>query len=70
MDEGCNRAVNRVFVKMHEKGYIYKGSRIVNWCPVCKSSISDEEVEYEEQAGNLWHIMYSVIQVEGTPSTS
>ena len=53
MDEGCNEAVTEVFVKMHEKGYIYKGSRIVNWCPVCKTSISDAEVEYEEQAGHL-----------------
>ena len=47
MDEGCNEAVTEVFVKMHEKGYIYKGSRIVNWCPICKTSISDAEVEYE-----------------------
>ncbi len=70
MDEGCNRAVNRVFVKMHEKGYIYKGSRIVNWCPVCKTSISDAEVEYEEQAGHLWHIKYPVMQEDGTPSTT
>lgn len=70
MDEGCNRAVTEVFVKMHEKGYIYKGSRIVNWCPVCNTSISDAEVEYEEQAGHLWHIKYPVIDEDGTPSTT
>ena len=68
MDEGCNEAVTEVFCKMHEKGYIYKGSRIVNWCPVCKTSISDAEVEYEEQAGHLWHIKYPVIDVDGTVS--
>ena len=56
MDEGCNRAVTDVFVKMHEKGYIYKGSRIINWCPVCNTSISDAEVIYQEQEGHLWHI--------------
>ncbi|MCQ2505893.1 MAG: valine--tRNA ligase [Lachnospiraceae bacterium] len=63
MDEGCNKAVEKVFVDMYEKGWIYKGSRIVNWCPVCNTSISDAEVEYEEQQGNFWHIKY---QVEGT----
>ena len=70
MDEGCNEAVTEVFCKMHEKGYIYKGSRIVNWCPVCKTSISDAEVEYEEQAGHLWHIKYPVINEDGTVSTT
>ena len=70
MDEGCNRAVTEVFVKMHKKGYIYKGSRIVNWCPVCNTSISDAEVEYEEQAGHLWHIRYHVMNEDGTPSTT
>ena len=70
MDEGCNRAVTEVFVKMHKKGYIYKGSRIVNWCPVCNTSISDAEVEYEEQAGHLWHIRYPVMNEDGTPSTT
>ena len=70
MDEGCNRAVTEVFVKMHEKGYIYKGSRIVNWCPVCNTSISDAEVEYEEQAGHLWHIKYPVIDEAGNPSAT
>ncbi len=68
MDEGCNRAVTEVFVKMHEKGYIYKGSRIINWCPVCNTSISDAEVVYEEQAGHFWHIKYPVMQEDGTPS--
>ena len=68
MDEGCNEAVTEVFVKMHEKGYIYKGSRIINWCPVCKTSISDAEVEYEEQSGHLWHIKYPVINEDGTVS--
>lgn len=60
MDEGCNKAVTEVFCRMHEKGWIYKGSRIINWCPVCKTSISDAEVEYEEQAGHFWHIKYPV----------
>ncbi len=68
MDEGCNRAVTEVFVKMHEKGYIYKGSRIINWCPVCNTSISDAEVVYEEQAGHFWHIKYPVMNDDGTPS--
>ena len=69
MDEGCNRAVTQVFVKMHEKGYIYKGARIINWCPVCNTSISDAEVEYQEQAGHLWHIKYPVMNEDGTPSS-
>ncbi len=68
MDEGCNKAVTEVFVKMHEKGYIYKGARIINWCPVCNTSISDAEVEYQEQAGHLWHIKYPVMNEDGTPS--
>ncbi len=70
MDEGCNKAVTEVFVKMHEKGYIYKGARIINWCPVCNTSISDAEVEYEEQAGHLWHIKYPIMNEDGTPSTT
>ncbi|MFI3213935.1 MAG: valine--tRNA ligase [Eubacteriales bacterium] len=61
MDEGCNKAVTEVFCKMYEKGWIYKGSRMINWCPVCNTSISDAEVEYEEQAGHFWHIKYQVI---------
>ncbi len=55
---------------MHEKGWIYKGSRIINWCPVCNTSISDAEVEYEEQAGHFWHIKYPLIEDDGTVSTT
>ncbi|SFG15254.1 valyl-tRNA synthetase [Lachnospiraceae bacterium C7] len=65
MDEGCSKAVKHVFVKLYEKGLIYKGSRIVNWCPVCKTSISDAEVEHEEQDGFFWHINYPVVGEEG-----
>ncbi len=61
MDEGCNKAVEEVFVRLYEKGYIYKGNRIVNWCPVCQTTISDAEVEYEDQAGHFWHINYPVV---------
>ena len=68
MDEGCNKAVTEVFCKMHEKGWIYKGSRIINWCPVCNTSISDAEVEYEEQAGHFWHIKYPLVDADGAPS--
>ena len=68
MDEGCNKAVNEVFVKMYEKGYIYKGSRIINWCPVCNTSISDAEVEYQEQAGHFWHIKYPILNDDDTES--
>ena len=65
MDEGCSKAVQTVFIKLYEKGLIYKGSRIVNWCPVCNTSISDAEVEHEEQAGHFWHINYPVVGEEG-----
>ena len=61
MDKGCSDAVLEVFIKLYEKGLIYKGSRIVNWCPVCKTSISDAEVEHEEQDGFFWHINYPVV---------
>nr|WP_308743168.1 valine--tRNA ligase [uncultured Anaerocolumna sp.] len=61
MDEGCSRAVQEVFIRLYEKGYIYKGSRIINWCPVCQTSISDAEVEHEEQSGHFWHIKYPVV---------
>ena len=61
LDEGCSKAVQEVFVKLYEKGYIYKGSRIINWCPICKTSISDAEVEHEEQAGHFWHIKYPIV---------
>jgi len=65
MDEGCSEAVNEVFVRLYEKGYIYKGSKIINWCPVCKTSISDAEVEYEEKAGHFWHIKYPIVGEDG-----
>lgn len=61
MDEECSAAVEEVFCKLYDKGYIYQGSRIINWCPVCKTSISDAEVEYEEQAGHFWHIKYPIV---------
>ena len=64
MDEGCSNAVTEVFCKLHDKGMIYKGSRIINWCPVCKTSISDAEVEHEEHAGHFWHIKYPVVGSE------
>ncbi|MCR5640340.1 MAG: valine--tRNA ligase [Lachnospiraceae bacterium] len=65
MDEGCSDAVLDVFIKLYEKGLIYKGSRIVNWCPVCQTSISDAEVEHEDQDGFFWHINYPVVGEEG-----
>ncbi|MCR4923141.1 MAG: valine--tRNA ligase [Lachnospiraceae bacterium] len=68
MDEGCNKAVTEVFTKLYDKGLIYKGSRIINWCPVCNTSISDAEVEYEEQAGHFWHIKYPFINEDGSVS--
>ena len=65
MDEGCSEAVLEVFVRLYEKGYIYKGSRIINWCPVCQTSISDAEVEHEEQAGHFWYINYPIADGSG-----
>ncbi len=65
LDEGCSKAVEEVFVKLYEKDMIYKGSRIINWCPVCQTSISDAEVEHEEQAGHFWHIKYPIMGEEG-----
>ncbi len=65
MDEGCSEAVLEVFCKLYEKGYIYKGSRIINWCPVCQTSISDAEVEHVEQEGFFWHINYPVVGEPG-----
>ena len=65
LDEGCSEAVKEVFIRLYEKGYIYKGSRIINWCPVCQTSISDAEVEHVEQAGHFWHINYPVVGEEG-----
>ena len=61
MDEGGSKAVQEVFIRLYEKGYIYQGSRIINWCPVCQTSISDAEVEYEDQAGHFWHINYPIV---------
>ncbi|KMZ53856.1 valine--tRNA ligase [Dorea sp. D27] len=61
MDEGCSKAVEEVFIKLYEEGYIYKGSRIINWCPVCKTSLSDAEVEHEEQDGSFWHVKYPIV---------
>lgn len=58
LDEGCNKAVNEIFCKLYEKGLIYRGERIINWCPHCLTSISDAEVEYEDQAGHFWHLRY------------
>ncbi len=60
LDEGCSRAVREVFLRLYEKGLIYRGNRIVNWCPHCRTTISDAEVEYEDQAGFFWHIRYPV----------
>ena len=61
LDEGCSKAVEDVFIRLYNKGYIYRGSRIINWCPVCQTSISDAEVEYQDQAGHFWHINYPII---------
>ncbi|MTI54918.1 valine--tRNA ligase [Geosporobacter ferrireducens] len=60
MDEGCSKAVTEVFIKLHEKGYIYRGNRLINWCPDCKTSLSDAEVEHEEKQGHFWHVKYPV----------
>ena len=56
MDEGCNQAVKEVFIRYYEEGLIYRGERIINWWPKCLTSISDAEVEYEDQAGHFWHL--------------
>ncbi|TCT14280.1 valyl-tRNA synthetase [Natranaerovirga pectinivora] len=60
LDEGCSDAVLEVFVRLYEKGYIYRGAKIINWCPVCQTTISDAEVEHEEKQGNFWHIKYPI----------
>ena len=65
LDEGCNKAVVEVFNNLYEKGLIYRGERIVNWCPHCKTSISDAEVEYEDQAGHFWHLRYPFVDGSG-----
>lgn len=61
MDEGCSKAVKEFFSHLYEKGLIYRGERIINWCPKCKTSISDSEVDFEEHAGHFWHIKYKVV---------
>ncbi len=65
MDEGCSRAVKEVFVNLYNKGLIYRGERIINWCPKCLTSISDAEVEYEDQAGHFWHLRYKLSDGSG-----
>ncbi len=65
MDEGCNKAVREVFVNLYNKGLIYRGERIINWCPHCKTSISDAEVNYEDQAGHFWHLRYPLADGSG-----
>ncbi len=65
MDEGCSKAVREVFVSLYEKGLIYKGSRIVNWCPNCVTALSDAEVEYKDKPGHLWHLKYPIVGEEG-----
>ena len=60
MDEGCSDAVREVFVRLYDQGLIYRGNRMVNWCPHCNTSISDAEVEYAEQDGHFWHLLYPV----------
>ncbi|MBR7058435.1 MAG: valine--tRNA ligase [Stomatobaculum sp.] len=65
MDKGCSDAVKEVFIRLYNKGYIYKGSRIINWCPVCQTSISDAEVEHVDMDGFFWHINYPIVGEEG-----
>lgn len=65
MDEGCSEAVKEVFLRLYEKGYIYRGSRIINWCPVCQTTISDAEVEHVDKDGFFWHIKYPIVGEEG-----
>ena len=65
MDPGCSKAVEEVFINFYEKGFIYKGNRIINWCPVCKTSISDAEVIHENQAGHFWHMKYEIVGEPG-----
>ena len=65
MDEGCSKAVKEVFVKYYEKGLIYRGERIINWCPHCRTSISNAEVDYEDQAGHFWHLRYPLTDGSG-----
>ena len=60
MDEGCSKAVRETFCRLYEKGLMYRGARMVNWCPCCQTSISDAEVEYKEQDSHFWHLLYPV----------
>ncbi len=66
MDEGCSKAVKEVFVKLYDKGLIYRGEKIINWCTDCKTSISDAEVEHEEKDGNFWHFTYPLVDGSGS----
>ncbi len=66
LDEGCSKAVETVFINLYNKGYIYRGKRIINWCPTCKTSLSDAEVEHEEQNGHFWHIIYPYTDGSGS----
>ncbi|MBO7699826.1 MAG: class I tRNA ligase family protein, partial [Eubacteriaceae bacterium] len=63
LDEGCNEAVKEAFIRLYDKGLIYRANKIINWCPDCKTALSDAEVEYEEEEGHLWHLRYPI---EGT----
>lgn len=65
MDEGCNKAVTEVFVRLYEAGHIYRGHRLINWCPDCKTSLSDAEVEHEEHQGHFWHVRYPLADGDG-----
>ena len=65
LDEGCSKAVREVFVRLYEKKLIYRGERIINWCPKCRTSISDAEVEFTEQAGHFWHLRYPLTDGSG-----
>ena len=68
LDEGCSKAVREVFVRLYEKGLIYRGERIINWCPHCRTSISDAEVEFEEKDAFFWHLRYPIADEEGNPT--
>ncbi len=65
MDEGCSKAVRETFCELYDKGLIYKGSRIINWCPHCLTALSDAEVEYTDKPGHLWHIRYPLADGSG-----
>ena len=67
MDEGCNRAVRTLFVQLSEKGLIYRGNRLINWCPQCGTSLSDAEVEHEDKNGKYWYFRYDAAEEGGEP---